>query len=140
MASSNGEDSLERGYLIAERFDISNGNTSITYLCVLGSYNYVDWTENLSAWPSNNGIVHSGWYNRSTMLLREYLISLLMKGQRVIIAGHSIGGAVRLLLTMNLLEVMKYESAEIISNLRCITFAAPLVMYNIVIKDMNNVF
>jgi hypothetical protein len=119
----------EGHFLIAESSNTQNQTTY--YLAVRGSTNGNDWARNFSAWTISNGFdgfVHSGWYARSTFLPCNFVITKLKEGHRVVITGHSLGGAVAQLATKAILEEFSsyFGDTGIEARLKCITFASPM--------------
>lgn len=80
--------------------------------------------------PVLGGRVHSGFYSRS----KEYdsdlplsdIVDLLVEGKRVVLTGHSLGGATAIVNTLRILSEQKL-GAEYHGALACITFGSPLL-------------
>jgi len=72
------------------------------------------------------GGVHAGFYTRSKAFPIQLITKLLRAGKRVLITGHSLGGAVATVLLLRMLyeEVL---ATQYQSNIFCITFGSPLV-------------
>eukprot|EP01035_Chromulina_nebulosa_P023548 gene23548-30535_t len=124
-------------YLIAYRDDV-------VYLAIRGSSNSSDWKMNFSAWTTveSIGIVHHGWYSRSAHIPTAYLLHVLEKeNKKVVICGHSLGGAVATIVTVRLLQqlVFKAQMTELAKCITCVTFAAPLVMTGLAAENIHSV-
>jgi hypothetical protein len=116
-----------------------------TYLAVRGSFILEDWGANVQAWPTlqGMGMVHAGWYARMLHLPQHLLVQCIKEGHRVVICGHSLGGAVAQLLTLAVLQSFAGDAAEIEirSRVKCVSFAGPMVMSgNVAINHVNDHF
>jgi hypothetical protein len=130
----------EEGHFVIARLREENRTT--TYLAVRGSFVLEDWGANLQAWPTfqEMGMVHAGWYARMLHLPQHLLIQCIKDGHRVVICGHSLGGAVAQLLTLSVLQSFAGDAAEAEIRLRikCISFAGPMVISGSVAVDQVN--
>jgi hypothetical protein len=131
---------LEGRYIIVQ---MVCGDVKHLYIAIRGSYYTEDWTTNFNAWPSLKeiGTVHTGWYSRMEQLPSKYLLSKLHEGYYIYVTGHSLGGAVAQLLTCELLGndlVARFDANELSQRLKCICFAAPMVLIGSAADRMNN--
>jgi hypothetical protein len=130
----------EEGHFVIARLREENRTT--TYLAVRGSFVLEDWGANLQAWPTfqEMGMVHAGWYARMLHLPQHLLIQCIKDGHRVVMCGHSLGGAVAQLLTLSVLQSFAGDAAEteIRSRIKCISFAGPMVISGSVAVDHVN--
>ena len=80
--------------------------------------------------PVLGGRVHSGFYSRSQKydsdLPLSHIVDLLVEGKRVVLTGHSLGGATAMVNTLRILTEQKL-GAEYHGALACITFGSPLL-------------
>jgi hypothetical protein len=68
------------------------------------------------------GAAHAGFLDRAKTIPLEYFRRLLVRGENVVLAGHSLGGAVASLLALRLLEATgRWCHAQ----LQCYTFGCP---------------
>jgi hypothetical protein len=127
------------GYFIVAEAEYDG--EKIVYLAVRGSVNSSDWAVNFSFWPTttSNGFVHTGWYNRSANLPVNYLADLAKQGYRVVITGHSLGGAVAQLLTSTLLDKFTIiQDTTVNKRINCVTFASPLTFVGHAAETLNS--
>jgi hypothetical protein len=120
-------------------------NRTTTYLAVRGSFVLEDWGANVQAWPTlqEMGMVHAGWYARMLHLPQHLLLQCVKDGHRVVICGHSLGGAVAQLLTLSMLQSFAGYAAEteIRTRIKCVSFGGPMVLSGSVAVDhVNNHF
>jgi hypothetical protein len=125
----------DEGHFILAEFE------DTLFLAVRGSTNSNDWIKNVSAWTtqsSNGGFVHAGWYSRSCHQPVNYILERLKRGNKVIVTGHSLGGAVAQLVTGSVLEQLAVnQDASVRKRITCFTFAAPLVFTGELAKNYN---
>lgn len=74
--------------------------------------------------PAFQGYVHRGFWARASAVDIKPLKALVESGHRMVLTGHSLGGAVAALGTLRLLGEL---SAEYHVHVSCITFGQPLV-------------
>jgi hypothetical protein len=114
--------------------------TKKVFLAIRGSANKEDWKTNLQAWKTvqTYGLMHAGWFSRTSHLPTAYLLSLLLEGCEIYVSGHSLGGAVAQLVTVRLLQELTFHvnCSEITSRIHCITFASPLVMTGTAVENL----
>lgn len=68
------------------------------------------------------GAAHAGFLDRAKTIPLEYFRRLLVRGEKVVLAGHSLGGAVASLLALRLLEATgRWCHAQV----QCYTFGCP---------------
>ena len=73
------------------------------------------------------GTAHMGFAERAESVPLEPLLRLLSAGERIILTGHSLGGAVSSLVTLRLLEAAQRLGVSIREGqVACVTFGAPL--------------
>lgn len=120
---------------------VSN-NRKIIYIAIRGSSNASDWATNLNAMPvvRGGGVVHSGWHKRLSHLPLAYLIQKHTEGYTVVTTGHSLGGAVAQLLAAQMLMDPAVKNLVEAPRIKCVTFAAPLVMSGQSVKRMNDLY
>ncbi|KAJ7147022.1 hypothetical protein O6H91_02G121300 [Diphasiastrum complanatum] len=103
--------SLTRGHLIVAcrgTSDVSDALVDLNFL-----------QRALSLAP---GAAHAGFLDRAKSIPLQYFRRLLVRGENVVLAGHSLGGAVASLLALRLLESTgKWCHAQI----QCYTFGCP---------------
>ncbi|KAI5061369.1 hypothetical protein GOP47_0023874 [Adiantum capillus-veneris] len=68
------------------------------------------------------GAAHAGFLDRAKSIPLDYFRRLLVRNERVVLAGHSLGGAVASLLTLRLLEATGRWCHE---QVQCYTFGSP---------------
>jgi deoxyadenosine/deoxycytidine kinase len=115
----------EGKFLIAQA---TVNNEEIVVTAFRGTSNLDDLSTDLSAMPTltPSGLTHSGFLSRSNVdCLTSYLLQKVVQGKRVVITGHSLGGACATLLAVRLTEELIHAKEDV--NLLCITFGAPLV-------------
>jgi hypothetical protein len=85
--------------------EVVSDSETLLYVAIRGSSVGGDWAASIQGWitDSGNGYVHSGWYGQSTHVPVNYLFERLKENRqghqvRVILTGHSLGGAVAQLL------------------------------------------
>lgn len=69
-----------------------------------------------------DGAAHAGFLDRAKSIPMDYFRRLLIRNERVVLAGHSLGGAVASLLTLRLLEATGRWCHE---QVQCYTFGSP---------------
>lgn len=90
---------------------------------------------------SGNGFVHSGWYGQATHIPVNYLLERLKESRedhqiRVIVTGHSLGGAVAQLVVNDLLRRLNCHP-HLSALVLCVTFGTPLTMTGLLADRMN---
>ena len=97
------------------------------FICFRGSSNFDDWLTNLnySMSQKHTGNIHEGFLSRVEKFPLSAIMENLDVGKKVIITGHSLGGACASLLTVEFFS--KYHLTSIGGNLSCVTFGSPLV-------------
>ena len=98
------------------------------YLAVRGTVNFEDFKANLQAWFSSfleGSEVHSGFHDRAEVIERRFLKEWLEKGHKLILCGHSLGGATAAVLTWRLLENLTCGNTSLSGNMRFIGFGVP---------------
>lgn len=105
-----------------------------TYIAFVGSTTMKDWATNLAAYSTftsaGDGVVgasSAGFAARASTIPIDSIIAKLNKKHRVVICGHSLGGAIAALVTRRVLsDARLMHSTDLVSRFQCITFAAPL--------------
>uniref|UniRef100_A0A0G4GEN8 Fungal lipase-type domain-containing protein n=1 Tax=Chromera velia CCMP2878 TaxID=1169474 RepID=A0A0G4GEN8_9ALVE len=117
--------SLYKELLVAE-FDNKE-----MYIAYRGSVNEKDWRENRRVVfdkVRECGGVHQGFYRRAQIMDKSQIMYYLDQGYKVILCGHSLGGAaasVRLVTMLD--ELCRTEEDHVrLGNIRVITIGAPL--------------
>jgi hypothetical protein len=115
----------EGRFMVADATD-EEGN-KYHFICFRGTTNFEDWKRNGDVRPamSSIGVVHAGFLDRSQAVP---LLSILqaLGSKRVVICGHSLGGACATLLAARFFAEhgeFSYDDNQI----NCITFGSPLV-------------
>jgi hypothetical protein len=134
--------SNEGHFVIAQ---LSEENRTTTYLAIRGSFVLEDWIASVQVWPTlqEMGMVHSGWYARMLHLPQHLLVQRIKEGHRVVICGHSLGGAVAQLLALSMLLCFSGDAAEaeVRSRIKCVNFGGPMVVSgNVAVDRVNNHF
>jgi pimeloyl-ACP methyl ester carboxylesterase len=116
-----------------------------TYLAVRGSTVAEDWVTNVQVTPTLQGIgtVHAGWFARMRHLPQLLLAQCIRDGHRVVICGHSLGAAVAQVVTLSLLQDLAggAERETHCSNIKCVSFAGPMVLTgNVAVDQVNGHF
>ena len=73
-----------------------------------------------------SGTVHTGFYKRSEEYPIAAFTKLLKDGKRLLLTGHSLGGAIAQVLTLRLLHEQSL-GAEHRRRLHCVTFGSPMI-------------
>jgi hypothetical protein len=106
--------------------------STTTYLAIRGGLMLENWGRTVQAWPTQKeiGMVHAGWYARMLHLPQHFLIQCIRDGHRVVICGHSLGGASAQFLTLSILESFAENAAdrELLARIKCVSFAGPMVI------------
>lgn len=107
------------------------------FVCFMGSVTGADWRTNFAAFSNaalsgdagGFGVSHAGFSARAAGAPIDTIIARLRAGWRVVLTGHSLGGAVASLVTHRILFHPSSDPHEWISGRRltCITFGAPLI-------------
>ncbi|EGD78442.1 hypothetical protein PTSG_09137 [Salpingoeca rosetta] len=108
----------------------ANADESVFYIGFKGTTDATDWWKNarLTQTHKSLGKVHSGFLSCAEEFPREIVQQVLNENKKVVVTGHSKGGAVAQTLCILLLEDLVHVSRDkLVSNLRCVTFASPLV-------------
>jgi hypothetical protein len=123
--------------------EVVSDSETLLYVAIRGSSVGGDWAASIQGWitDSGNGYVHSGWYGQSTHVPVNYLFERLKENRqghqvRVILTGHSLGGAVAQLVTNNLLHRLNHHQ-QLKDLVLCVTFGTPLTMTGILADQMN---
>ena len=106
----------------------ANANETVYYIACRGTVDMKDVLADINAIAlpqMEGGLLHRGFLSRASTIPVRAIAELLDRGKRVVITGHSLGGAVAAVVTTLLLrrEVLCPELHE---HLRCITIASPL--------------
>ncbi|GLJ10124.1 hypothetical protein SUGI_0122560 [Cryptomeria japonica] len=80
------------------------------------------------------GAAHAGFLDRAKSIPLKYFRRLLIRGENVVLTGHSLGGAVASLLTLRLLEITPRWCHE---QLQCYTFGCPFFADSALAKHIN---
>lgn len=109
-------------------FLLARDSAGHLYLAVRGSCKWADWTgTNLRAAAAvdlqdRSGKVHSGFMRKAKLVpVEELLMDMQRQRHRVILCGHSLGGAVASLAATRLLSMVAEQRHDVL----CITFGAP---------------
>mmetsp|Transcript_6700 Transcript_6700/g.18379 ORF Transcript_6700/g.18379 Transcript_6700/m.18379 type:complete len:912 (-) Transcript_6700:149-2884(-) len=112
----------------AQFFDVRSINTVI--VAFPGTSNLTDvWTDMQYYQTDALSVdVHAGFYQQSLGVKLSDLVERLASGKRILICGHSLGGAVAKVLTLRLLNegrlAAQYRTSQ---RVQCVTFGAALV-------------
>eukprot|EP01018_Ginkgo_biloba_P028321 Gb_10602 [translate_table: standard] len=80
------------------------------------------------------GAAHAGFLDRAKSIPLRYLRRLLIRGEKIVLTGHSLGGAVASLLTLRLLESTPRWCHE---QVQCYTFGCPFFADSTLAKHIN---
>jgi pimeloyl-ACP methyl ester carboxylesterase/DNA-binding Xre family transcriptional regulator len=113
-------------FLIAEAVDLAG--KGFTFICFRGSDNWDDVRSDFTFFPSitEAGAAHAGFFDRVETFPLDALMDAVQRGRRVVVTGHSLGGACAILLAtrfFNKYGTFSYIDGEITS----VTFGSPLV-------------
>lgn len=113
--------------LVAEGSNPKEDGQEYYFIAFRGSSNYADLLADVDSSPTvcELGVIHNGFLNRSKSLpLQSILRACTTK--KVVITGHSLGGACATVLTARFFASYGHYSFSK-SNVTCVTFASPLV-------------
>eukprot|EP00013_Stygamoeba_regulata_P003298 CAMPEP_0177628950 /NCGR_PEP_ID=MMETSP0447-20121125/404_1 /TAXON_ID=0 /ORGANISM="Stygamoeba regulata, Strain BSH-02190019" /LENGTH=667 /DNA_ID=CAMNT_0019130231 /DNA_START=205 /DNA_END=2204 /DNA_ORIENTATION=- len=110
------------------RYLVAHDQQETLYLAVRGTVDWVNWKTNLKAFSElgevegHVGQVHRGFFSLAKRLPMVELINEHRNGRRIVLCGHSLGGAVAALGTCLLLSRVCSDEGRV----QCYTFGAPL--------------
>mmetsp|Transcript_2319 Transcript_2319/g.7397 ORF Transcript_2319/g.7397 Transcript_2319/m.7397 type:complete len:1251 (-) Transcript_2319:103-3855(-) len=109
------------------RYLVAHDQQETLYLAVRGTVDWKNWGTNLTAVAAleveaHVGQVHAGFLSLAERLPLVELISEHSQGRRIVLCGHSLGGAVAALGTCLLLSRVCSDEGRV----QCYTFGAPL--------------
>ncbi|KAL6780838.1 CGL69A [Auxenochlorella protothecoides x Auxenochlorella symbiontica] len=110
-----------------QRYLIASTDDAL-YVAFLGTKLPRDHMANLDArltrlWPDSPAAAHSGYSGRASLIPIQQLFALAaVQGKRLVLAGHSMGGAVATLCALSLLRSLPLSAHGLVA---CVGFATP---------------
>ena len=124
--SFEGEKFFQHDATDTQAYSVRDEDSGTLFIVFRGTSNLSDWATNLQSWMTKSpyGWVHAGfltaWRGIREVMQKEILHALGPKS-RVVVTGHSLGGALATLCSVDLAQTIG------VKDIACVTFGSPRV-------------